>query len=289
MSSARDERFLHVIGERLRTLRARRGMTRRALSAGAAVSERYIAQLESGAGNISILLLRRVAQALGVAIADLVSDQPDRPVDLMLAEQALARLDAAQLAEARLLLAARFGPADAAARQARVALVGLRGAGKSTLGAMLAAHRGVAFFELDREVERDAGMELRDIFEVYGQQGFRRLEFAALHRLIGAGEPCVIAAGGGIVAEVATYEALLAGCRTVWVRAAPEEHMRRVAEQGDLRPMQDNAQAMDDLRAILASREALYAKADLCLDTAGRTVAESFAELVALLEARPSV
>lgn len=278
-----ETRFLHRLGERLRMLRMRRGTTQGDLSRRSGVSLRYIVQLEGGSGNVSILLLRRIALALGVTPEELVSDDAEKPVERVLLDQFLSRLSPAEFIEARDLLMRRFRRPEAASRLARVALIGLRGAGKSTLGRMLAESRGVPFVELDREVEREGRMELRDIFETVGQEGFRRLERAALERLVGSGSPAVIAAGGGIVAAASTFELLLDTCFTVWVRASPEEHMRRVLAQGDLRPMRDNRRAMDDLRAILASREALYAKADVTLDTTGRMPEESLAELTALL------
>jgi XRE family transcriptional regulator, aerobic/anaerobic benzoate catabolism transcriptional regulator len=277
-----DDAFLRGVGERLRTLRAQRGVTRRDLSRLSRVSERYIAQLESGTGNISILLLRRIARALGIGTEDLVGDRPDRTVERRLLEQVVAALPENRLEEARGLLQRQFGRQEAGSRGRRIALIGLRGAGKSTLGRMLAARLGVGFVELDREVEREGRMELSDIFAVHGQEGFRRLERAALHRLVREGEPAVIATGGGIVAEPATFGFLLDTCVTVWLRASPEEHMGRVVEQGDTRPMRDNRHAMDDLRAILVSREALYAKADHVVDTSGQTPKESLAALLAL-------
>ncbi len=277
-----DMAFLQAIGRRLRTLRSRRGVTRRDLSRQSAVSERYIAQLEAGSGNISVLLLRRIARALGIGAEELVAERPERSVERLLLEQVVAQVPDAQLAEARALLQARFGRQEARSRARRIALIGLRGAGKSTLGRKLAVRLGVGFVELDREVEREGRMELSDIFAVQGQEGFRRLERAALQRLVREGTPAVIATGGGIVAEPETFAFLLDTCATVWLRAPPEEHMRRVLEQGDLRPMRDNRRAMDDLRAILASREALYARADFTVDTGGRTVEQSLGDLLAL-------
>jgi XRE family aerobic/anaerobic benzoate catabolism transcriptional regulator len=268
----------------MRLLRARRGMTQRALSLRSGVSERYIAQFESGGGNVSILVLQRIGGALGVPVAELVADQPERSPELALLQRMLAGLDETQLAGARRVLSDWLGaPADPR-RHTRIALIGLRGAGKSSLGQMLAAQRGVPFIELDREVERQTGMDLRDIFEIHGQDGFRRLERQTLETILAAGGPMVLAAGGGIVAEAATFEILLAGCRTVWVRTTPEEHMQRVVTQGDDRPMRDNNQAMDDLRAILASREALYARADLVLDNHGQSLEASLEDLVSLLK-----
>ena len=275
--------LLQALGARLRLHRTRRGMTQRALSQRSGVSERYIAQFEAGGGNVSMLVLHRIGRALGVPLIELVADRVDPSPETALLQRLLTGLDETQLAGARRMLAEWLGqPADKL-RQARIALIGLRGAGKSSLGRMLAAKRGVKFIELDREVERQTGMDLRDIFEMHGQGGFRRLERQTLATVLSGDEPLVLAAGGGIVAEAATFEALLAGCRTVWVRTSPEEHMQRVVTQGDHRPMQDNNRAMDDLRAILASREALYARADLVLENQARSLEESLEALVALL------
>ena len=284
-SRPEDATLLHAIGLRLRTLRARRGVTRRDLSVKSEVSERYLAQLESGSGNISVLLLQRVADALGISAAELVAEPVERSVERMKLDQFIATLPEARLSEVRDILQARFGNPSAFSRAERIALIGLRGAGKSTLGRMLAQRLGIGFVELDREVEREGRMELSDIFAVHGQEGFRRLERAALQRLVREGTPSVIATGGGIVADADTFGFLLDSCTTVWLRASPEEHMRRVQEQGDLRPMRDNRRAMDDLRAILASRESLYARADFTVDTSGRSVDESLTALVGCVAA----
>jgi XRE family aerobic/anaerobic benzoate catabolism transcriptional regulator len=254
MTDATDDvAFLQALGRRVRLLRAQRGMTRRILAAQSGVSERYISAVEAGTGNGSILLLRALADALHVGLRALLEDDTES------APAAVAR---------------EPGYRD------RIALVGLRGAGKSTLGPLLAGRIGVAFVELDREVEKDAGMGLGEIMELHGQAGFRRLERGVLDRVIAAHPAMVMAAGGGIVAETVTFERLLGACLTVWVKASPEEHMQRVIDQGDLRPMRDNRRSMDDLRAILASREALYARADIQLETTGHSVAESLTTLL---------
>jgi XRE family transcriptional regulator, aerobic/anaerobic benzoate catabolism transcriptional regulator len=271
--------YLRALGDRIREARARRGMTRKILARDSGVSERYLAQLESGQGNISIILLRQVAQAMGLPLADLVREGPERPVELALLLQALERLSPQELQQARQLLGGVFGAAMAEGRRHRIALIGLRGAGKSTLGRGLAERLGVPFLELDREIERESGLELSEIFALYGQAAFRRYERRSLEAIIERHPRAVIATGGSLVSEPGTFDLLLAACFTVWLKAAPEEHMGRVIAQGDVRPMADNAEAMEDLRRILAGREALYSKADAVVDTAGRTVAESLAAL----------
>jgi XRE family aerobic/anaerobic benzoate catabolism transcriptional regulator len=253
-------------------------MSRKVLSRASGVSERYLAELERGAGNASLLVLRQVADALGVEVAQLVGDEAERPIDLALAVHHLERLSPADLAEARRLLAQRFGTVRAA--RGRMALVGLRGAGKTTLGQRAAEALGVPFVELDREVERASGMELSEIFASHGQAMYRRLERQCLETVIARFDRVVIATGGSLVTEPATYDLLLSSCFVVWLSARPEEHMGRVLAQGDLRPMAEGPQAMDDLKAILESRTTLYAKADAQVDTSGTTEAEALAGLL---------
>jgi XRE family aerobic/anaerobic benzoate catabolism transcriptional regulator len=254
-------------------------MSRKVLSAASGVSERYLAELERGAGNASLLVLRQIADALGLEAAELVSDRAEQPIDLTLAMHQLERLSPAEIAEARLLLAQRFGKADASAK-GRVALVGLRGAGKTTLGQRAAQALGVPFVELDREVERASGMELSEIFATHGQAMYRRLERQCLAAVIQRFERAVIATGGSLVTEPATYDLLLSSCFVVWLRAKPDEHMGRVLAQGDLRPMAVGPQAMDDLKAILESRSALYARADAEVSTSDRSEAQALAALL---------
>jgi XRE family aerobic/anaerobic benzoate catabolism transcriptional regulator len=247
------------------------------------VSERYLAQLEAGHGNCSIVLLRRIADALSVPVAELVDDRPERPLETVLLEQFLSRLSAAEIAEARDLLLERFGGPSSAMRRDRVALIGLRGGGKSTLGALLADQLQVPFIELDRVIEQRSGMTLGEMIEMFGQETFRRNERAALEGILHEYPRFVLATGGGLVTEPATFELLLSSCLTIWVRAEPDEHMQRVIAQGDRRPMADNARAMDDLVSILKSREPLYAKADFVLDTASKTARKSMVDLAALV------
>jgi XRE family aerobic/anaerobic benzoate catabolism transcriptional regulator len=277
---ARDK-YLDRLGERVRRLRNQRGMTRKALAQHAEVSERYLAQLEGGDGNISIVLLRRVARAIGVRLPQLVSEGADPPLDAVLFSQFIDRLPAPALKEARDLVMRHFG-ASSTMRRARVALLGLRGSGKSTLGRMLAQERGVPFIELDREIERTTGASLGEIFELFGQETFRRAEREALDRVLAQHAEFVMATSGSIVTEPATLDLLLSNCFTVWMRAAPDVHMARVVAQGDLRPMGANPRAMDDLISILHSREPLYARADATLDTSGRTPEQCLDELIAM-------
>src|SRR5215510_10643908 len=273
-----DAAFLDRLGERVREARARRGMTRKILARDSSVSERYLAQLESGRGNVSVLLLRQIAHALNLPLDELVRADDGQSVELTLILQLLKRLPAARLAKVRTQLVREYGSAYGA-RENRIALVGLRGAGKSTLGTGLARQLGVPFVELDHEVEAEAGTSLHEIFLLHGQAGFRRYERRALERILEKNEWCVIATGGSIVSEPATYDLVLSACFTVWLKAAPEEHMARVAAQGDYRPMAGNREAMDDLRRILAGREPLYAQADVTIDTEGKTVEASLAAL----------
>ena len=270
--SSSQSDYLRLLGERVREMRARRGMTRKILARDSGVSERYLAQLESGRGNISILRLRQIAQALDTPLQALVLDGPEPPVDLVHTTEFLRRLPAAELVEARRLLVEHFGGVDLDARRGRIALVGLRGAGKSTLGAMLADRLEAPFLELDRLIEQESGVSLSVIFDLYGQSGFRRLERRVLDQVIERYPRFVLATGGSLVSEPATFERLLTMCFTVWLRATPEEHMQRVIAQGDMRPMADNRESMSDLRRILDVREPLYRKADATIDTSGGSV-----------------
>lgn len=266
-------------------LRNQRGMSRKVLARQAKVSERYIAQLESGLGNCSIVLLRRIARAIGLPVTHLVHDGSDPPLDLVLLTQFVERLSPAELTEARRLLGERFRTVDTAdpARRRRIALIGLRGGGKSTLGTLLAEKLDLPFIELNREIERRAGASLGEIFEMFGQESFRRAEREALDDVLSRHGEFVIATSGSIVTEPGTLEMLLASCFTVWIRAEPQEHMKRVMAQGDLRPMANSARAMDDLISILKSREPLYARAEATLTTSGKTPEQNLSELLRVI------
>ena len=276
--------YLSLLGERVRAARVRRGMTRKILAHDSGVSERYLAQLEAGQGNISIALLRQVAEAMSLPLGELVREGAERPIELTLLIQRLERLAPEQLAEAGKLLTKHFGLERGAHRHDRIALIGLRGAGKSTLGKKLAAALNRPFIEMADEIQSVAGMSMDQIFDLSGQAGYRRYEKRALERVLERNERFVAATGGSIVSEAATYDLLLNSCYTVWIKAAPEEHMARVVAQGDMRPMAGNAEAMDDLRQILAEREALYARADASFDTAGRTIDGAFPQLLQVIK-----
>jgi XRE family transcriptional regulator, aerobic/anaerobic benzoate catabolism transcriptional regulator len=246
---AEESLFLGRLGDRVRAWRSAHGTTRKALAAASGVSERYLAQIEAGRGNISVLLLRRVARAMGVAVEHLVRE-------------------------------------DDAPRNGRIALVGLRGAGKSTLGAKLAHSLGAPFIELDREVEKEAGAKLAEVFALYGQDAFRRFERRALERVLKDHERAVIATGGSLVTDPSSYELLLERCTCVWLKASPQEHMARVMAQGDMRPFmggksqgQGRSAALDEIKKLLADRDRLYARAPLAIDTSGKTVKRTLQEL----------
>lgn len=286
MPEAEVKATMAELGARVRAWRARRGMTRKALAADSGLSERFLADVESGKGNVSINSLEAAARALNISILDLLQDAP-RPA-MARVHGLLARLDDGQLDQAYSLLGSTFGMSDALGRDRRVALIGLRGAGKTTLGAGLAAQRGVPFVELDREIEREAGTSMNEILLLHGQAGYRRYERRALLRIAEEHpDGVVMTTGGSIVSERETFDLLQSHFWCVWLKASPEEHMSRVVAQGDMRPFDagDNAkggatrEALDDIRRILASREALYARADAVVDTAARTVKQSLKDL----------
>jgi XRE family aerobic/anaerobic benzoate catabolism transcriptional regulator len=273
---------LAELGARVRAWRARRGMTRKQLAADSGLSERFLADVEGGKGNVSINSLEAAARALNITILELLQDAP-KPA-LARVQGLLAHLDDTQLDQAYSLLAGSFGLGNEQGRERRIALIGLRGAGKSTLGAQLAAQRGVPFVELDREIEREAGTSMNEILLLHGQAGYRRYERRALFRIAeDHANGVVMTTGGSIVSERETFDLLQSRFYCVWLKANPEEHMSRVVAQGDMRPFDTTRgasnEAMDDLRRILASREALYARADAVVDTGARTVKQSLKDL----------
>ena len=283
---AGDEKnpFLVALGERVRALRARRGMTRKALALAADVSERHLANLEYGVGNASILVLLQVAGALQCALAELIGDVSTSSPEWLMLREMLERRDDATLRRVRIAVGEMLGTGGANARQpagpsSRVALIGLRGAGKSTLGQMLAEDLGFPFVELSREIEKFAGCSISEIQALYGVNAYRRYERRALEEAIQIYPEAVIATPGGLVSDPATFNQLLAHCTTVWLQAAPQDHMQRVAAQGDMRPMAASREAMEDLKRILAGRAAFYAKAELRLDTSAQPLEASFVAL----------
>jgi len=284
IDEAADAEFIQALGLRVREARARRGMSRKSLALNSDVSERYLAQVESGETNPSIMVLRHVAHALGVSLIELLEAQHSSP-EYRLISRFLEQLSPNRLEEALLRLMRDFGNEDASRRK-RIALVGLRGAGKSTLGRALASELSLPFVELNSAIETEAGMSLNEIFMLYGQPGYRRLERRCLETFIAEHESAVITVGGGIVSEAETFNLLLMNCFTVWVKATPEEHMSRVVAQGDFRPMEGNTEAMEDMRRILVAREPLYSKADVAVDTTGRPPEECLMQLRQALAAQ---
>jgi XRE family aerobic/anaerobic benzoate catabolism transcriptional regulator len=270
--------FLDQLGQRVRTMRALRGMSRKVLAKVSGISERYIAQLESGKGNVSIVLLRRVSNAMGAHLEDLIPAADPAP-DWQMFRDLLRKATPSQIAQAKDVLAGHSATAHRASF-AGIALIGLRGAGKSTLGKVLAKKIGWNFVELNKEIEAQNGLSIAEIIALYGQEGFRRMEQNALNQLLAQKEPMVLATGGGIVSEPLTFDLILSSFYTIWLKAEPEEHMGRVRKQGDLRPMADDRSAMAELRNILVSREPLYARASATVDTAGLSVDAAAARLI---------
>ena len=273
--------LLAALGERVRALRARRGMTRRALALAADVSERHLANLEYGIGNASILVLHQVAAALQCPLAELIGDVSTSSPEWLLIRELLERRDEATLRRVRVAVGELLGTGggDGAVRSHRIALIGLRGAGKSTLGRMLAEDLGFPFVELSREIEQFAGCSIAEIQGLYGVSAYRRYERRAVEEAIQIHPEAVIATPGGVVSDAATFNLLLTHCTTVWLQASPEDHMQRVRAQGDLRPMAASREAMDDLKGILAGRAPFYAKASLSLDTSAQALPETFEAL----------
>src|SRR6201988_1043155 len=271
--------FLEQLGQRVRTMRALRGMSRKVLAKVSGISERYIAQLESGKGNVSIVLLRRVSQAMGAHLEDLIPDGEHAP-DWAVIRDLMRKASPSQIAQAKDILAGQSALQQRTKSFAGIALIGLRGAGKSTLGKLLQKKIGWNFVELNKEIEAQNGLSVAEIIALYGQEGFRRMEQAALGQLLARKELMVLATGGGIVSEPLTFDLILSSFYTIWLKAEPEEHMARVRRQGDRRPMADDRAARAELRNILLSREPLYARASAVVDTAGLTVDDAAARLI---------
>jgi XRE family transcriptional regulator, aerobic/anaerobic benzoate catabolism transcriptional regulator len=272
--------FLAAIGSEVRRNRAKRGMTRRQLAQASQTSERYLAQIESGVGNPSVSVLRAIAQALDLPCAALLPEAGARTAALGAILDLLAQVPEGELPALANDIETRLARPGSADRARRIALVGLRGAGKSTLGRMLAQHLGWPFIELDRVVEEDYGASIPDLIEMAGTATFRRQERSALDRIITSHEAAIITTAGGIVANPETYALLLRRTHTIWIKARPEDHMSRVMAQGDFRPMAQNRAAMADLVAILEARRADYSRVEAEIDTSGDAIEQSFAKLL---------
>src|SRR6266849_345683 len=269
VAPAPDGDFLLFLGKRVRQLRSLRGMTRKTVAREADVSERHLAQLEAGEGNVSLV--------------ELFASVVEEPGEKQFIQRFLERLPNHRLEDVVFRLMRDFGPEEKVRRK-RIALIGLRGAGKTTLGSKLAGESQMPFIEMDREIEKDTGMPLAEIFALYGQSGYRAIEKRTLERVLSENERAVLSVGGGVVSEKETFDYLLSHCYTVWIKAQPEEHMTRVMAQGDFRAMAGNDQAMEDLRRILEAREPLYRQADMELDTSGTSAEESFSKLKTTLQ-----
>ncbi len=281
--AAQTVAFLDAIGREVRKNRAKRGMTRRQLAQASETSERYLALIESGAGNPSVSVVRAIAQALDLPAAALLPEAGARTAELGAIHELLAQVPEKELPQLAKEIAARVALSAGGDRARRIALVGLRGAGKSTLGRLLAQHRGWPFIELDQRVEEDYGASIPDLIEMAGTATFRRQERGALERVIAEHEAAIVTTAGGIVSNPETYALLLRRTHTVWIKARPEEHMSRVMAQGDFRPMAQNRGAMADLVAILEARRADYARAEDEVDTSGDAVERSFAKLLRIV------
>jgi XRE family transcriptional regulator, aerobic/anaerobic benzoate catabolism transcriptional regulator len=282
--------FLVALGERVRSQRSRRGLTRKALAAAADVSERHLANLEYGVGNASILVLQQVADALECPLAELHGDLTTANPEWLMLRKLLEHADEAQLKNLRLNIATYLGAfsadstrANSPKRSQKIALIGLRGAGKSTLGKMLAQALGYPFFEMSQEIEKLAGTSVAEIQALYGVTAYRRYERRALEALIAQHAQCVIATPGGMVSDVSTFNTVLTHCTSVWLQAEPQDHLQRVQAQGDMRPMAASKEALDDLKSILAGRNAFYSKADFSLNTSAQDLPTSFEALKTLL------
>lgn len=269
--------FLEALGERVRNLRSRKGMTRRAVAVAAEVSERHLANLEYGTGNVSVLVLLQVSQALQCSLAELLGDVTTRSPEWLLIRELLSKRNEADLRRARVQLGEMFGEGgNAQERKTRIALIGLRGAGKTALGQRLADDLGFPFIELSREIEQFAGCQISEIHNLYGANAYRRYERRALEEAIQIYPEVVIATPGGLVSDSANFNLLLSHCTTVWLQADAADHMGRVAAQGDMRPMAASREAMEDLKRILEGRAAFYSKADLAINTSGRSEDQAF-------------
>ena len=279
-----DEDYLTRLGQRVRAARKALKLSRKDLAYKSGVSERFLAQLETGTGNASIILLRQIAEAIGVRIEDLVAEGTPDGLGLVTATRRATPVERMRLMD-MLTEMRREAGSGANPRALRVALIGLRGAGKSTLGEAVGQRLAMPFVELNRQIEAESGLSIPEVFSLYGDAGYRRLEKRCIEAVMATHDQVILAVGGGIVGEAGNFDLLLGGFHTIWLRASPEEHMARVRAQGDERPMAGKPQAMDELRGILEARDRLYAQADAQLSTNGKTEAESAESLAVVVEA----
>ena len=269
--------FLVALGARVGALRSRRGMTRKALALAADVSERHLANMEYGLGNASVLVLLQVASALQCTVSELIGDVTTSSPEWLMIREMLEQRDDATLQKVRVAIGELLGTGGGnATLSPRVALIGLRGAGKSTLGKMLAQDLGFPFVELSQEIEKFAGCSVAEIQALYGVSAYRRYERRALEETIQIYSEAVIATPGGLVSDPASFNLLLAHCTTVWLQAEPEDHMRRVTAQGDMRPMAASKEAMEDLKGILTGRAPFYSKAQMRVNTSEQPLDATF-------------
>lgn len=280
IAAIESTRLLGILGERVRTLRAHRRMTRKVLARDSGVSERYLAQLEHGQGNISVVLLARVAAALRTEPSDLLQTRERQTAEEVLIADLLRELSPDTHKAFLQILSENFSVPIESRR--RIALIGLRGAGKTSQGKLLAAHLGLPFIYLGGEIEKLAGMSSSEIFSLSGQTGYRRLQEKALMQTLKKYDRCVVETGGSIVTDPKLLNTLLTTCFVVWLHARPEEYMRRLTAEGDVRPMENLSDAMSDLRRILSERDELYSRAHASIDTSDKSIDECVAELIQL-------
>lgn len=282
-SADTGEALILRLAARVRKARKARGLPRRVLSEMSGVSPRYLAQLEAGEGNISVILLQRVAHALELKTEALLSEKAPLDRDVELVAQLYSKASADVQQQVRNLLSPQ---SPLTLRAGRICLIGLRGAGKSTLGKLAGETLDLPFVELNKEIEAENNMPIAEVMALYGQEGYREMEAEALDRVSATHDRMILAVAGGIVAEPTTYSRLLQRFHTVWVHTSPSEYMQRVRAQGDVRPMEGNPAAMTQLKNLLDTRTPLYARADAQINTSNRPVKASLNDLLKVIQRR---
>ena len=276
-----ESSFLGFIGDRVRKIRTSKKLSRKKLSELSGVSQRYLAQLEGGSGNISVLLLYRIAEALDERVQWLLRPDSHQETDVL---RMITLLKNANNEQRQQVLKILEPEQENAPIIRRLAFIGLRGAGKTTLGQLAAKKLGLPFHELNKDIERGSGIPVNEVMALYGMEGYRKLELLSLKNLINTNTSMVLAVAGGIVNEPETYHYLMQNCVTIWLKASPEEHMARVRNQGDERPMAGYPDAMQQLKAILADRQSQYAQADIVIDTSGKIKEQSLSDVINVLD-----